>query len=148
MPERTKGPRLYRTTKSAQRSIGEIMSLLSEFGADSFHVQQTGGRPTAIAFVFHGIGFQLAPSLDGLERRLAASGTVARAGVAAVAWAQLRNLLELQLEIVESGLMKPEAMFGGHALTSGGRTVGAMLEERTRELMPGEVPLLPRGSAA
>lgn len=147
MPERKKGPRLYRTGKTASRSVAEIMALLAEFGAESFHVQQKDGKPVAIAFVFRGVAFQMAPSLEGLERRLSASGVRTRVDALAVAWAQLRNLLEMQLEVVENGAFTAETVFAGHALTSSGRTVGAMLEERQRELMPGEVLLLPSAPA-
>lgn len=144
MAERKKGPRYYSTVKPVQKSVAEIMSLLSEFGAESFHVQQQGGVPSAIAFVLRGVVFQMAPSFEGLARRIEQEGVSRHVKSAeAVAWAQFRNLLELQLEAVESGLMTPEAMFGGHALTSAGRTVAEMIEERHGELMPGETRLLP-----
>lgn len=54
-------------------------------------------------------------------------------------------MVELMLEAIESDLFTPAQLFGGAALTSAGRTVAEMIEERSGELMPGESPLLPSG---
>lgn len=145
MAQRKKGPRYYTTTKSAATSVAEIMALLMEFGADSFHVQQREKKPVGIAFVAAGIAFQLAPQVEGVRRRLASMSGTKVADAEAVAWAQLRNWTELQLELIENGVLSAAQAFGGYALTSDNRTVAEMIEERHGELMPGETRLLPPG---
>lgn len=146
MTERKKGPRYYQVTKTAAQSVASIMTLLAEFGAESFHVQQKDGQATAIAFVTRGVVFQLTPQLEGLRARMKKAGVSARINAEAVAWAQIRNWVELQLELIENGVLSPTQAFGGYALTSTGRTVADMLDERHGELMPGESRLLPPGT--
>jgi len=110
--QRGQGPRFYRTTKSAQKLVGEILTLLAEFGAESFHVQQKDGKPSAIAFQHAGIVFQMEPDFAGLAARLANStrSDARSADARAVAWAQVRTLLEMQLEMVESRAMSAASM--------------------------------------
>ena len=143
MSERKKGPRFYTTSKSASQSVGEVVALLSEFGADSYQVQNRNGKPVSITFLAGGIVFQLSPQIEGMRKRLEQARS--KADPAAVAWAQLRHWTELQLEIIESGVLTTEQAFGGYALTSAGHTVADMLGERHAELMPGETRLLPPG---
>lgn len=150
MNVRTKAPRFYSTTKSAQKLVAEILSLLTEFGADSFHVQQKNGEPVAIGFIIHGIPFRYAPDFAGIERRLEKarkSGRIdRRIDPNPVAWHQIRTLLELQLEAVETGIASAETIFAGWALMSTGQTVGEMIAERNYELMPGATLLLQSGN--
>lgn len=143
---RTQGPRYYTTTKSTAVFVGEIMQLLGEYGAESFYVQQKDGQPVAIAFVIHGVAYQMRPQIEGVRARLERMRGASKATPEAVAWAQVRHLLELQLEAIENGVATPAQVFGGLALTSGGRTVAEMIDERAAELMPGESALfLPAG---
>lgn len=145
MSQRTKGPRFYTTSKSGAQFVSEIMSLLMEFGAESFHVQNVDGKVSAIAFQAGGVAYQVAPNVDGVRRRLEDVGRSYVEKAEAVAWAQLRAWVELQLEMIESGVVTAPEAFGGFALTSGGRTVAAMIQERRGELLPGESRLLPSG---
>jgi hypothetical protein len=147
MAERTQGPRFYTTSKTPKQLLGEMISLLSEYGADSIHIQQKLKEPFAIAFLIAGVPYQLTPSVEGVAKRLGEMGARAKASPEAIAWAQSRALLELQLEAIENGIAPAETILGGYALTSTGRTVGDMIAERKGELMPGESLLLPKGTA-
>lgn len=153
MARRTKGPRYYTTGKSATEFVTEILQLLGDFGVESYHVQQSGGKPVAIAFTLAGLGgllpFRLIPDIAAVKLRLQVAvdrGDISSSDIRdseAVGWAQTRHLLELQLEAIESGLVSAAQVFGGLAITSEGRTVAEMLEERAGELLPGEQALLP-----
>lgn len=130
MSTRTKGPRYYTTKKSAADFMSEIMGLLSEYGCGSYMVEQANGEPSAVAFQWGGLAYRIRPNTAGSYK--------------AVAWAQARHLLEMQLEAIESGAGKASEVLGGYVLTESGRTVGDMIEERSAELMPGERLMLPR----
>ena len=141
---RNKGgaPRFYDTKMSAAHFVGEITKLLTEYGSGSFMVENREGEPCAIAYQLDGLAYRIRPDVDAMLERLT-RGRKGRASADAVAWAQARHLLELQLEAIETGAARASEVLGGYVLTAGGRTVGEMIEERTEELMPGERLLLP-----
>lgn len=124
MAARTEGPRYYTTTKHPRQFVSEIMELLGEFGAKSFHIQQEDGEVTAVAFVLDtprgDLPFRMRPNVPGIRARFDEEGvSPPKHGVEAVAWAQLRHLVELQLEAVESDAVTVYEAFAGWALTSG-----------------------------
>lgn len=145
MAGRTKGPRFYATKRSATDFATDIMQLLDDFGAGSYMVQREEGRTVAISFQMGGLAYRIRPNVRGVRERLE-KHNLNRAEPEAVAWAQARHLLELQLEAIQSGAGRASEVLGGYVLTSQGRTVGDMLDERTPELMPGEQLLLPKGA--
>ena len=140
-----KAPRFYQVTQNAAHFVGEITKLLTEFGSRSFMVENEGGAPCAIAYQLDGLAYRIRPDVDAMAERLA-RGPKGRAKPDAVAWAQARHLLELQLEAIETGAARASEVLGGYVLTESGRTVGDMIEERAEELMPGERLLLGSGS--
>lgn len=148
---RTKGPRFYTTSKKAAHFTRKTLELLGEFGAKSVHAEYQDGEVSAIAFVLEtaagDVAFRMRPNIPGIRRRLQEDGVAGRPkhGAEAVAWAQLHALIELQCEAVESELVTVAEAFAGWALTSTGRTVAQMIEERAGELMPGETMLLTGG---
>ena len=101
------------------------------------------GRASADAYQLNGLMYRIRPDVDAMAERLERSNRKGKATADAVAWAQARHLLELQLEAIETGAARASEVLGGYVLTSGGRTVGEMIEERSEELMPGERLLLP-----
>lgn len=141
---RNKGnaPRFYDTKLSAAHFVAEITKLLTEYGSGSFMVENREGAPCAIAYQLDGLAYRIRPDVDAMLERLT-RGRKGRASADAVAWAQARHLLELQLEAIETGAARASEVLGGYVLTAGGRTVGEMIEERAEELMPGERLLLP-----
>lgn len=146
MSTRTKGPRYYTTKKRPADFISEIMGLLSEYGCGSYMVEQACGEPSAVAFQLGGLAYRIRPNVQGIAERFREDGIrEPEHGVGAVAWAQARHLLEMQLEAIESGAGRASEVLGGYVLTEGGRTVGDMIEERSAELMPGERLMLPGG---
>lgn len=147
MSTRTQGPRYYTTKKRPSDFMSEIMGLLSEYDCGSYMVEQEGGEPSAVAFQLNGLAYRIRPNVDGIRERFEADDIRPPAhGYKAVAWAQARHLLEMQLEAIESGAGRASEVLGGYVLTESGRTVGDMIEERTEELMPGERLMLPRAA--
>lgn len=140
---RGNAPRFYEVKKDAATFVGEITKLLTEFGSGSFMVENENGQPRAIAYQLDGLAYRIRPDVDAMAERLERSSRKGKASADAVAWAQARHLLELQLEAIETGAARASEVLGGYALTAGGRTVGEMIEERTSELLPGERLLLP-----
>ena len=127
---------------SAAHFVAEITKLLTEYGSGSFMVENQEGAPCAIAYQLDGLAYRIRPDVDAMGERLT-RGRKGRASADAVAWAQARHLLELQLEAIETGAARASEVLGGYVLTAAGRTVGEMIEERAEELMPGERLLLP-----
>ena len=138
-------PRYYSTSVPAAKRIASLMTLLGKFPGliDSYHVLNEGGRVAAFAVSIRGVGYRFAPNVEGVAARMKAGRK--RAKPEDVAWAQMYTLLEMQLEAVATGVAEVEDVLGGWALTSGGHTVGDMIRERGRELLPGEHPLLTSG---
>ena len=146
---RNKGnaPRFYEVKHSSAHFVAEITQLLTEYGSGSFMVENVDGCPTAVAFQLDGLAYRIRPDVAAMAERLTGSRRKGKAPADAVAWAQARHLLELQLEAIETGAARASEVLGGYVLTSSGRTVGDMIEERAGELMPGERLLLPGGSS-
>lgn len=144
---RKKGPRFYQTGQSPAKSIAEIQHLLSDFGVASYHVQQEDGQPVALAWVVEMAGgmvpFRFRPNVEGLRERFDRTGVRGpRESVEAVAWRQAQELIELKLEIVESGAATLAQEFAGYVLTDGGRTVADVIQTGEGRLADGETPLL------
>ena len=140
-------PRFYQATKKASQFVANIQTILTEYGSDSFMVENQYGSPSAVAFQLNGLAYKIRPDFDAMAERLDRSRRKGRATPEAVAWAQAFHLLELQLEAIETGAARASEVLGGYVLMETGRTVGEMIEERAEELMPGERLLLPSGAA-
>lgn len=145
MTVRNKGnaPRFHTSKRSAAQNVGDITKLLTEFGSEGFMVENEGGKPVAVAYQLGGLAYRIRPDIERMAQRL--TGAVAKRADA-IAWAQARHLLELQLEAIETGAVRASEVLGGYVLTENGRTVGDMIEERADELLPGERLLLAAGS--
>lgn len=144
---RKKGPRFYGTTKSAAHHLAEIQDLLNDFEVHSYHVFRD---PDALGFVVEtGSGkvpFKLEPNIEGLRARFNEPGVPKPdTSVEATAWAQMRHMVEIMLEIVESGNASLPEVFGGFALTHEGITVGQAIEGGKAQLGP-ETTLMLEGS--
>lgn len=140
-------PRFYTAKKSAAAFVADITTLLTEYGSGAFTVENVNGQPAAIAFQLGGLAYRIKPDVGAMADRLERSSRKGKASADAVAWAQARHLLELQLEAIETGAARASEVLGGYVLTATGRTIGDMIEERSDELMPGERLLLPGGSS-
>jgi hypothetical protein len=141
-------PRFYEASGSATGFVSKLTKLITEFGVDSFMVENKGGEPVGIAFQFDGLAFRVRPDVEGVRRRLERARRKGRASPETVAWAQSFALLEMQLEAIESGAAKASEVLGGYCFTKSGRTVGEVIEGRTGDLLAGERLMLPRGGDA
>lgn len=148
---RTKGPRGYETSKSANELAGQCQGLLADFGADSVHMKLENGTPVGIGFVIatpNGkIPFRLMPDIEGVRRRLEESSRSGQASPEATAWFQVKQYLEALLELNESGMASATELLGGMAVTETGATVAEMIEERPGDLLQGGTLMLGPGQS-
>lgn len=146
---RTKAPRGYTTSKSANELAGQCQGLLADFGADSVHMKLEEGSPIGIGFVIptpNGkVPFRIMPDLEGVRRRLDEASRSGQASPAAVAWFQVHQYLEALLELNESGMASAVELLGGMAVTETGATVAQMIEERPGDLLRGSDLMLEPG---
>ncbi len=140
-------PRFYESKGSVAHFVGQITTLITEYGSDAFQVENRNGGPVAISFSLGGLAYRIRPDVAAMEERLERSRPKGKAAADVVAWAQARHLLELQLEAIETGAARASEVLGGYVLTAAGRTVGEMIDERAEEFLPGERLLLPGGTS-
>jgi len=138
-------PKYWTTSKDVRECADGVGRLLDRYGALHRRVNYSGGSPVSVEFVLeseHGrIPFSLAPKVDGVRRRMDEEGILGRSKAAdpeAVAWRQLQHFVELQLEIVESGLFTVEEVFAGSVMLQDGATVGQKIGQAARGALPGE----------
>lgn len=111
----------YTTSIDVNKTLGEIQGMLSAARARSITVDYDGaGNPTAVSFtVVTGFGeraFELPANVDAVFKTLTAQyqqGRVARRfttreQAARVGWRIVRNWLEMQLAMIEVGMMTLE----------------------------------------
>lgn len=146
----------YTTTIAAEKTVGEIQRRLAAAGARAVLVEYDAARrPAAIAFrIATAAGerpYLLPARIGPVERTLAAR---ARAGkiprrfataeqAARVGWRALKNWLEAQLAIIETGMVTlDEAMFP-YLQVSATATVYEVLRDRGFALGPPAAPRRP-----
>jgi hypothetical protein len=133
----------YTTTIAAEKTVGEIQRRLAAAGARAILVEYDAARrPSAIAFrIATAAGerpYLLPARIGAVERTLAAQ---ARAGkiprrfataeqAARVGWRVLKNWIEAQLAIIETGMVAFEEAMLPYLQVSGQATVYEALRDR------------------
>lgn len=157
MPTATGKPSKYSTSKSASETAYEIMAMLSEYGATRQQMGWEHGEPVAVEFTMKApvggeireVPVRLAPQVEALEERL--EGVSGASPAKDVAWRQLKDLVNAQLEAAENGVREFHEIFMSDILVEasvGDRvqtmTVGQLLESGDGAL-PGDaaIPRLP-----
>lgn len=111
----------YTTTIAVDKTMGEIMGLLSRQGARSLLVDYDGqGNPTALSFLIETPagerGFKLPANVEGVfktltrqyERGQVRRGFVTREQASRVGWRILKDWIEAQLAIIQAGMVTLE----------------------------------------
>lgn len=143
----------YTTDIEASRSIGEIMGVLTEMGAESITVTYSGQQRTPSGLDFkvdtiYGVrSFRLPARIDGVLETLIAQHANAKARTrkgrpthqhaANVAWRILKNWAEVQAALIQIGIATTDEIFLPYMLVSAERTVYEDYAERQKALGPG-----------
>lgn len=160
MPTKSGKPRFYSTGKHPRETAYSIMGMLSKHGAEKAQMQWNRGddgqmQPAGVEFTMKApvgdeireVPVRLKPQVEGLRERLEkVSGSTASAE--AVAWKQLEQLVEAQLEAAANGVRAFHEVFMSDILVEaevGGTfqavTMGELME-RSQGGLPGGVRLL------
>lgn len=124
----------YTTTVTAQRTAGEVQSILGKAGASTVATTYDSGRPSGVSFVLDSpagrAGYTLPVKVDGVRRALdrhAPPRFRSAAQAERVAWRIAKDWLEAQLALVEAGMAELAEVMLPYQVTGDGRTVYAVL---------------------
>jgi hypothetical protein len=135
----------YTTSISGEKTVSEIQAKLAQAGARQvLHEYDPLGNVSALSFriqtQFGEIAFQLPANISAVEATLkkqARSGKIPRrfendpAQAARVAWRILKDWVEAQLALIETGMVTVEQVFLPYAQNAIGQTVyESLLEKR------------------
>lgn len=132
----------YTTKIDADRTIGEIMGILRRHGADRIQVVYDQQWPSGIMFGIrageHDLGFRLPANVtavyDTLMRQRSRGEiriVVTREHAARVAWRILKDWVEAQIALIETGMVRTEEVFLPYMLDSAGeRTMFQLMQGR------------------
>lgn len=142
----------YTTSIEANKTLGEIMGMLAGAGARSLQVDYDGGNPTGLQFLiatrFGDRGFQLPANVERVwkvlsrqydqgrvQRRFATKEQAAR-----VAWRIVRDWLDVQLALIESGMVDLEEVMLPYLLDERtGQTLYSVMQgQQFKALGPGK----------
>jgi hypothetical protein len=107
----------YTTKISAHQTLGELTSALCQAGATAVLCEfDSAKQPLAISFKIntqHGLApFRLPSNVDGVFYKLKETNkSVTREHASNVSWRILKNWVDAQLAIIQSGLALPEQVF-------------------------------------
>ena len=137
----------YTTQVVAGKSVGEIQGLLIKHGATKIMLDTASGEIRGIAFALQVGGDELAfrvpaniaaceATLNAQVRSRTIPGRFAgREHASRVAWRILKDWVEAQVALIETGMVKPEEVFLPYLLTDGVHTLFERYQEqRFREL--------------
>jgi hypothetical protein len=132
----------YTTAIDPQRTMAEIQRCLVRHGARGVMTEfDPQGRPAAMSFIiptaFGDRSFRLPANVVAVERTLAAQAKAGNGRVKAtpehaarVAWRIVKDWVEAQMAIVESGMVALPEVFLPYMLVAGGRTMYEVAQER------------------
>jgi hypothetical protein len=138
----------YTTSIEAQKTAGEIQGILAAKGAHSIAIDYEHGQPVGLTFRLkirdQEISFRLPSNWRGVEQtmrrdkkcppRLKNSEQAQR-----VSWRILKDWVEAQLAIIESGQAEVAEVFLPYAITGNGQTLFQRItEDPSRLLNAGE----------
>lgn len=159
MPTKSGKPRFYTTSKHPREIAYSIMGMLSKHGAEKAQMKWNRGedgemQPAGVDFTMEvpmggalrEVPVRLKPQVEGLRERL--DGISGASSAEAVAWKQLEQLVEAQLEAAANGVRAFHEVFMSDILVEaevGGEitmaTMGELME-RSQGGLPGDVRLL------
>jgi hypothetical protein len=141
----------YTTSVSAQKTLSEITAMLVKHKAEAILVEFADGQPVALSFKiateFGPLHFRLPANTPRVYQTLVRAAGVPRANrtrehAARVGWRLVKNWLEVQLALIDAGLVDLTQVMLPFAQDGTGTTV---YERMVREKF---APLLPPPSAS
>ncbi len=129
----------YTTSIAADKTVGEIQSILAKAGASRILVEYVAAMPSGLAFEIRGTQYRLPCRVEAVWAILRNDYSVPRrlrteAQARRVAWRILRAWVEAQLAIIQTGMVAVDEVFLPYQLTGGGETV-YQLYQRTDRLL-------------
>jgi hypothetical protein len=124
----------YTTTVSALRTGGQVQELLAKAGASAITFLYEAGRIVGLSFSVNGEMFTLPVHAQRVYKKLL-SQTIApkyqtRDQAERVAWRIIKDWLEAQLAIIETGMVSLAEVMLPYMHVEGGRTVFQAYEEQ------------------
>lgn len=135
MPTASGKPSYYTTSKDARETAYEIMGLLSKYGAERQNMAWDSDGPVAVEFTMEApvggevreVPVRLEPKVEGLRKRL--EDVSGASDAEDVAWRQLKELVNAQLEAAENGIRQFHEIFMSDILVEA--EVGGTLQTMT-----------------
>jgi hypothetical protein len=144
----------YSTSISADKTVGEIQSKLAKAGARQIlHEYDPDGNVTALSFrietKFGNMAFRLPANISAVEKTLAKQTVTRRSygysrnvkvnasleQATRVGWRILKDWMEAQLALIETGMVEIEEVFLPYAQNNKGQTVyEGFLEKKFSQL--------------
>lgn len=128
------------TRIAAERTVQEIQSILSKYGASAILLEFEGCQVSAVAFqhLVEGqkIPFRLPCRWHAMETTLRKSGKRPRSDdtfekwARRVAWRQILRWVEAQMALVETSMVKIEEVFFPYIQTKSGHTIYEIQEKQ------------------
>lgn len=132
----------YTTTVEAYKTVSEIEQMLVKHGAKSIMKQFDDGMITSLSFLINtgvnDIPIKLPIRVDDVLQVLIEQKKMhPKAGIKAtkdqanrVAWRILKNWIEVQMALLDIGMVQFEEIFLSYIETAGGKTIYEKLEEK------------------
>lgn len=120
----------YSTTVDASKSVGEILSLLAENGADNVVAHHGGGVPGSISFTMKGtekpVTYRLDANREGVLAVMSDDHRIRQhyctpEHAENVAWRILKDWVRAQLAIINAGIATLEQVMLPFVVTSSGK---------------------------
>ena len=134
----------YSTEIAAHKSAAEIQRILIAKGATSISVDYEQGDPSALTFKLklggNDIVFRLPSNWEGVfnamkDDRHMPPRFKTKEQAKRVSWRVLKDWVEAQLAIIESGQAKTEEVFLPYALTNNGQTLFQRIQDNPSRLL-------------
>jgi hypothetical protein len=120
----------YTTAVSPIKSAGEVQTILARHGATLVSTLYVAGNPVGIAFSintqFGRRNFELPANADGVYRTLVRTAERryrTREHSQRVAWRILKDWVEAQIAVIESGMVTLDEVMLPYMITDNGRTL-------------------------
>lgn len=132
----------YTTTVEAYKTVSEIEQMLVKHGAKSIMKQFDDGMITSLSFLINtgvnDIPIKLPIRVDDVLQVLIEQKKMhSKAGIKAtkdqanrVAWRILKDWIEVQMALLDIGMVQFEEIFLSYIETAGGKTIYEKLEEK------------------
>lgn len=132
----------YTTTVEAYKTVSEIEQMLVKHGAKSIMKQFDDGMITSLSFLINtgvnDIPIKLPIRVDDVLQVLIEQKKMhPKAGIKAtkdqanrVAWRNLKDWIEVQMALLDIGMVQFEEIFLSYIETAGGKTIYEKLEEK------------------